>query len=194
MRNAVALIAGLVAVFSTLPYIRDTLKGKTKPNIVTWLTWCLLNTITAFAAYAAHANQTAIFAGAAALCTGFVVIVGLKRGVKKYTTFDIVCQILALVGIILWRLTGQPAVAISINIAADCIGVLPTYRHSWRLPHEETWQSYAIGGVSAVLAIASIQVFNYVSLAYPVYIFLSDASLVWVILYRLDRYKPKTPH
>jgi hypothetical protein len=108
MRNAIALIAGIISFASILPYIRDVNKGKTHPNMVSWLTWCILNLINTIAALSTGATQTALLSGASALATGSVTLLALSHGIKKYTVFDIVCQVLALSGIVAWRLTGQP--------------------------------------------------------------------------------------
>ena len=187
MRNTLAITAGLLAIMATIPYILDTLKGKTRPNVVTWFTWSLLSLITAVAAYAGGARHTAILAGAESLCTVGVVIAGLKvGGIKRYTKFDVICQFLAIIGIILWRITNQPATAILLTIISDCIAILRTYRHSWTAPREETWQAYAIGSLAAVFAISSLAHFGFVNLAYPLYIFISNLSLVIIIT---ERYK-----
>lgn len=193
MRNALAIIAGLIGVVSTLPYIRDTLRGKTHPNIVTWFSWSLISAISTVATLAGGATQTAIFTGAFTLCTSFVVIAGLRHGIKHYTPFDVICQILAIVGIIIWRITNDPAAAILINIIANLIATLPTYRHGWLAPREETWQAYAIGALAITVGIISIEKLNFVSLGYPLYIFLSDISLVWMILYRRRTIRMLTP-
>jgi hypothetical protein len=47
MRDAIALTASLISFSGVLPYVRDVLRGKTHPNMVSWLTWCLLNLIIA---------------------------------------------------------------------------------------------------------------------------------------------------
>jgi hypothetical protein len=192
MRDALAILAGIIAISATAPYIVNTIRGKTRPNIVTWFTWASLSAITAVAAFSGHAYQTAIFAGALAACDYVIVIVGLRHGLKKYTKFDVICQILALVGIVLWRLTGVPAVAVAIVIIADLIGALPTYRHSWHMPHEETWQTFAYGSVAALLAIFSVKNLNFISLGYPIYIFLSCVSFLFTIKYRLRKLPQRT--
>ena len=185
MHNALAILAGIIAIVAAIPYIKDTLKGKTRPNVVTWFTWTLLNAITAIAAFAGGARQTAIFATALGICTGLIVIVGLRDGLKKYSVFDVTCQILAVVGIVLWRITNSPDLAITFTITASFIGSLPTYRHAWRLPREETWQFYALDGFSAIVAVTSVAHFNFIGLGYPVYIVLSDYSIMGVVLARL---------
>lgn len=184
MRNALAFIAGLISIAATLPYIWDTLKGKTRPNIVTWFTWGLLSGITAFAALDGHATQTAIFAGMTALCDVAIVLAGLRYGIKKYTAFDIVCQLLAVLGIILWQITRQPAVAVLLNIISDLIGALPTYRHIWLDPYEETLKTFVIATLASALAIISLASFAFIASAYPLYIFASCVSLAGLIALR----------
>jgi hypothetical protein len=39
---ALGLLAGAVGIFDTIPYIRDTLRGATRPHRGTWLIWGLL--------------------------------------------------------------------------------------------------------------------------------------------------------
>ncbi len=184
MRNAIAIIAGLITIAGTLPYIIDTAKGKTHPNIVTWLTWTLVNLINTAAALSTGALQTALFGGFSALSTGTIAVMGVKRGVKRYTPFDIGCQVFAVIGIIIWKLTNQPDLAIIIALIVDYAAVLPTWRHAWLAPFAETWQGFAIGGSSAVLTLFAIAHFNFVSLAFPVAIAASNMVTVGIILIR----------
>src|SRR5581483_7020956 len=127
MRGDLAFVAGCIAILGAVPYIIDTLKGKTHPNIVTWFTWTLLNGINAAAAWSSGATQTAIFSAGGAIATGAILIVGLRRGLKQYTRFDIICQAAALLGVVLWRITSQPSIAVAINVVTDFTGWLPTY-------------------------------------------------------------------
>lgn len=184
MHNLLAVVSGIVAVLGGLPYIRDILRHKTKPNTVTWFTWSLLNIITAIAALSGHAYQTAIFAFATGGCTTLITLLSLKDGIKKYTIFDIVCQVLAIVGIIAWRLTDRPALAVVLTIVASSLASLPTIRHAWIAPKEETWQFFAIDGLSGLLASLSVQSFSFLAVAFPLYIVLDDALIGLIILSR----------
>lgn len=189
MHNALALISGLVAIIAALPYIRDVLHHKTKPNTVTWFTWSLLNLITAIAALSGHAYQTAIFAFATGACTTTVTILSLRNGFRKYTAFDIVCQVLAVVSIIAWRLSSQPAIAVVFTIIASFLASLPTIRHAWKSPNEETWQFFAIDGTSGLLAALSVQTTSFLSLAFPLYIVFDDALIAITIISRRRRWR-----
>lgn len=185
MKTIFLILATLVTVGSVIPYARDILKGTTKPNIVSWITWTLLTGIATAAEIAAHEYVTAIFTGAAVLETAIIVVLGLKYGYVKYTSFDVVCQLGAIVGIILWQLFNSPPVGVVASVLIDFIGALPTIRHSWKDPGEETWSTYALAGLGGALAIAALTDYNLTSLTYAVYIVLINAVLSFVIITRV---------
>ncbi len=184
MKTVFLVLATIITVVSVLPYLRDILKGTTKPNIVSWLTWTLLTGIATAAEIAAHEYVAAIFTSAAVVETGLVVVFGLRYGYVKYTRFDVVCQIGAVVGIILWQLFDSPTIGVLAAVGIDFIGALPTFRHAWQKPNEETWQTFAISGIGAVFALLALDSYNWVSLPYAVYIVLVNLALSSVILQR----------
>jgi len=185
MKNILAILSGLVYVAGTIPYIVDTLRGKTKPNVVTWFTWGILSGVTAVAALAGHdAVQTAIFAGALAVTNLFIVVIGLRYGFKRYTKLDILCQVLAVTGIILWQITSRPELAILLCFISDFIGAVPTYRHIWLKPYEETLRTFVIFVISSAISIASLRTFGFVQLAYPLYILLDTGLIIALIVLR----------
>jgi hypothetical protein len=184
MRSDLAFVAALIAIFGAIPYIFDTLKGKTHPNIVTWFTWTLMNGINAAAAWSTGATQTAIYSTGATVATGAILVIGFHFGLKRYTKFDIACQAAALFGVVLWRLTSQPSLAVGINVITDFTGWLPTYRHAWKAPHAETWQTFALSGLSSALTLISIHHYDFIALAFPTYILVANVTIVSTILAR----------
>lgn len=182
--NTLALIAGIISFASALPYIIDVARGKTHPNIVTWLTWSILNLINTATTLAAGQIQTAIVAAFTSAATITIVIMGFRHGVKRYTPFDFACQAAAIIGIIIWQLTREPVIGLTIALAVDIIGGLPTLRHAWIAPFAETWQSFAIGAVSGIPTFFAISSYNYVSLAFPTWITFNCIMLTAVILFR----------
>jgi len=83
MRNVIALLAGIISFTSALPYIYDTARGKTHPNVVTWLTWTLLNAINTIAAIRTGNVQTALLTGFSAAATGSIMAMGIKKASKN---------------------------------------------------------------------------------------------------------------
>ena len=188
MKNLFLVIAGLITIGSVLPYIRDIIKGKTKPNIVSWFTWTILTGIATIAEVSAHEYRTAIFTGAAVVETAIVVILGLKYGDNKYTKFDVYCQLGAILGLVLWALFDSPALAVIAVVSIDFIGALPTLRHSWMKPGEETWITFALAGLGAVFALFALTAYNWTSLTYAVYIVAINIVMSTILITRAKKH------
>ena len=182
MHNDLAIVAGCISLGAALPYIIDTVKGKTHPNIVTWSTWTLLNLINTSAAWTSGAVQTGIFTAAAGIATGSILIAGLKTGVKRYTRFDAACQLAAIGGIVLWRATANPNLAVAVSLGVDFASLLPTYRHVLRAPFAETWQMFAISGLAAFISLVAIQHYTFIAVGPAAYIFVANTITVSTIL------------
>ncbi|MDB5169817.1 MAG: hypothetical protein JWN82_213 [Candidatus Saccharibacteria bacterium] len=179
------ILATVVTVGSVIPYARDILKGSSRPNIVSWITWTLLTGIATAAAINAGEYTTAIFTGSAVLETAIIVVLGLRYGYVKYTRFDVVCQVSAIVGIVLWQLFDSPTAGVLASVTIDFIGALPTIRHSWKMPSEETWSTYALAGLGGIFAIFALTSYNWVSLTYAVYIVIINMLLSAIIIYKM---------
>lgn len=184
MKEGFLIAAGLVTVLSAFPYARDILRGTTKPNIVSWITWTLLTAIATFAEFVGREYRTAIYTGIATLTTSAIVILGLKYGYVKYTKFDVVCQLSAIVGIILWQIFNSPTIGVLAAVFIDFIGALPTIRHSWLKPNEETWQTYALSGLGGLLALGSVHSYSVLSILYACYIVVICTLLTGLIIIR----------
>lgn len=184
MKIIFLVLASTITIAGVLPYLRDILRGTTKPNIVSWITWTLLTGIATAAEIAAHEYVTAIFTGAAVVETCSVVALGLKHGYVKYRLFDTACQIAAIVGIILWQVFNSPAIGVIGAVLIDFVGALPTLRHSWIKPSEETWQTYALSAIGGGFAIFALTDYNWVSLPYAVYIVIINIGIAGVLITR----------
>lgn len=184
MKLMFLVLATATTLVSVVPYILDILKGATRPNLVSWITWTLLTGIATAAEISAHEYVAAVFTGSAMLETLAVVAMGLRHGYVKYTRFDVACQIAAVVGIILWQIFNSPAVGVAAAVTIDLVGALPTFRHAWLAPGEETWQAFALAGLGGAFALGALTAYNWVSLPYAVYIVLVNIVLSAVIIVR----------
>ncbi len=184
MNDILTFIGSALIMVSGVPYIIDMIRGKTHPNVVSWFTWTLLITIGAFAALSAGQTRTAILTFADAGQVGIILLLGLKYGYAKFSFFDGVCQVSALIGIALWLIFDNPTVAILASITIDFIAALPTIRHAWLKPSEETWQTYFLSGVGAMVGLFSLSAFSVDSYAYPMYLALIGITLSATVIIR----------
>jgi hypothetical protein len=187
MKEAFAVAASAIAILSVTPYIIDTIKGKTRPNIVSWFTWSLLTGIAMAAAFAAHEPRTALLLLGETIGTFLVGALGLKYGYAKLSLFDGLCQIGAIAGLIFWLVFNSPTIATVSMIGIDIFAALPTFRHSWTEPQEETWQTYALGVLATVLTVASLTHYSINSAVFPVYLLLGNGGLMVTVIYRRVR-------
>lgn len=144
----------------------------------------MLTGIATAAEIGAGEYTTAIFTGAATLETAMVVALGIRHGFVKYTCFDVVCQLSAIVGIILWQLFNSPQLAVIATVTIDFIGALPTLRHSWQKPGEETWQTFMLGSVASAFGVLALTKYNLVALSFPLYLTVVNAITASVIVAR----------
>jgi hypothetical protein len=187
MATVFIIISSILTLAAVIPYIRDILKKKTKPRVVSWFTWSLLAGISAAASFSAHQYPAAILSISSCIECLAIVILGFKNGDKHFEFFDVACQIGAFTGLILWWIYNSPAIAIVAAILIDFIAGLPTLRHAWRRPNEETWATYALSGLGAAFTLAAVNNYMITSAANPIYLVLMNAAFTVVILTRRNK-------
>ena len=182
MKEIFAVAGAILILFCTLPYIVDVVKKKTKPNIVTWIIWSVLIGIGAAALYASHEFNAGLLLTGDFIATFAVVIVGIKYGAAKLDGFDLLCLVGAIVGLILWLVFNSPSIAIAATIIIDFIGTIPTVRHSYHHPEEETWITFALGVVATIFTLLSLADYSVSAWVYPAYLLFSNGLLFVTIL------------
>lgn len=178
MKNAIAAIAGILTIVAAIPYMRDIIRGKTKPNIVSWATWTMLLAIATAAAFAAHKNRTALLTVGDTIGTGLTLILGIKYGIAKFSWFDGACQVAAIIGVILWIIFNSPTVAIVAAMVIDGFASMPTIRHGYLNPEEETTITFGLVSIAAALTVLSLSEYSTDSLTFPIYLFVANAAIV----------------
>ena len=178
------IISSVLAVASIVPYIFDILKRKTKPRVVSWLTWSLLTGIASAASFSDRQYASAILTLIAAIETMTVVILGLKYGDKRFIRFDLWSLLGVFTGLILWIIFNSPAIAIIAGISIDFVGTLPTFKHSWELPHEETTITYILGLLASIFTVLAAKELSITAVAFPTYLILADFTIAAILIIR----------
>lgn len=185
MNDIFILATSLLTISAAVPYLLDTLKGKTKPRIASWLTWSILTAIASAAAFSDHQYGSAVLTTSAMIETLAIVVLGIiKTGDRSLEKFDIYCLVGAGFGLLLWWVFNSPAIAIVATVTIDFIGFLPTFKHAWQEPHEETWITFLLAGGGGVFATLAAHDLTITALAFPLYDFVTDAAITGLILIR----------
>lgn len=173
--------SAFLSILGATAYIKDTFKGRTKPNRVSWFLWGTIPLIGTVAALEAHADPWAtvrIFLAGFLPLIVFIASFFNKKSYWKLTYFDWICLILAIVATIFWAILQEPKMAILLAVVADAVASFPTIIKAWKNPETETGSTYLIGFIAAILVTPSIPVWNIENSAFQVYLILVNFVLM----------------
>ncbi len=174
-------MSGIAILLSFLPYVRDIFLNKTKPERASWLIWTVLGLISFFSQFAKGATWSLTMTGAQAVGDAFVFLLALKYGLGGLQKRDIAGLVGASIGLVLWGFTGEAAVALFIVIFIDAIGAVLTVLKTYEHPSTETISSWVLTFLGGLFASVAVGRLNFVLLAFPLYICLASASILFSI-------------
>lgn len=180
----------LLNLIGGIGYIIDTLKGKTKPNKITWFFWALAPLI----AFAAEIQQGVGLSSLMTFSVGlsplliFVASFINKNSQWKLTTFDLICGGLSLCGLILWSITRIGNIAIFFSIMADLLASLPTLIKAYKAPETESSLIYLLSGINGLIALLTIKTWTFEFYGFPLYILLFNIIFYPLIQFKLGKY------
>jgi len=186
MLQYLVFIGAAVQLLGIFSYIKETLRGNTKPNKVTWLMWSVAPLIATFAALADGVGWSVLpvfMAGFGPLLV-FIASFVNKNSYWKLETFDYLCGFCSALALILWGITKEPVIAIVFAIASDGFAAIPTLVKSWKYPETETAAAYTTGLFSALTSFTAIKIWNFSSYAFPAYLVIAETLFILSIYHR----------
>ncbi len=176
----------LISVITHSAYIKDTLRGKTKPNKVSWLMWTLAPLVAGGPAISSGAWWVAF----PTLGEGFVSLVVFiasflnPHAYWKLKAVDYFCGALSIIALVMWLFAQEPITAIIFAIASDAFSTIPTILKSWKNPESETGIAYAGALITALTSFAGIQAWIFAEYAFPAFLVIGNSALVFAIYRR----------
>ena len=180
----------LFSVISGYIYLADVLKGKVKPNKVTYFLWALAP----FVAFFAEIKQGVGIQSLFTFITGFIplsIFVASfvnKKSYWKLNRFDFICGALSLFGLLLWYATKVGNIAIAFGILADGLAYIPTIIKSYYHPETENGYSYLLSAVSAGITLLTVKIWNFETYSFPVYLLIIDVIVFILIEFRISNW------
>jgi hypothetical protein len=181
------ILGAIIASAGGLSYLIDTLKGKVKPNRVSFLLWSLAPLI----AFFAEVRQGVGIQSLMTFMVGFLPLTILvasfinKKSEWKLHAFDLTCGALSLIGLVFWYITKSGNVAILLSIMADALAALPTVVKSFKYPETESALPYFTSMISAAFTLLTVKVWNFANIGFPIYI-----EVISFIIFSLVQFKP----
>lgn len=180
------ILAAGINFLGAISYLISTIKGKTKPNRVTWLLWSIAPMLAFSAQIKQHVGLISLTTFIAGFNPMMILLASFinKKSEWKIGKLDITCGILSLLGLILWQVTKVPNLAIIFAIMADGLAATPTIVKSYTNPETENAIAYFTAGISSIIAILTIKTWRFENFSFPLYLF-----SVTFILYVLIQFK-----
>ncbi len=176
-------LAAAISFVGAAGYIRDTLRGVTSPNRVTWILWGLEGVLAFVVEMQQHVGLAALMTLVFGLIPILIVIASFRGhdGTWRIGPFDLVCGGLSVAGILFWALVNEPTVALVSFVVADQLAGLPTVRKAWLVPSSETAWTFLTGVINTTITILSLRQFTTVGALFPGAIFVTDV-VIWSLV------------
>jgi hypothetical protein len=181
------IIGALIGAAGSVAYLRDTVKGKIKPNRVSFLLWSIAPLI----AFAAQIKQGVGLEALMTFSTGFLPLTVFiasfvnKQAEWKLTMFDLLCGIISLVGLILWMITKVGNVAILFSIIADGLAAIPTIVKAYKYPDTELAWPWIASVVGVVLTLLTLSTITFANSGFILYILVVNTLIYTLVQFRL---------
>ncbi|MDA3840460.1 MAG: hypothetical protein PF572_05185 [Patescibacteria group bacterium] len=183
MIQYIVILGAGVQLYGIFFYIRETIRGNTKPNRVTWLMWSLAPLIGSAAAFSDGVRWAVLpvfIAGFAPLLVFMASFVN-KKSYWKLVSFDYLCGVSSMLALVLWWITKEPLIAIFFAIASDGFAAIPTLVKSRKHPETESVEAYTTGLFNSLTSFFALRTFGISELAFPIYLVLVNSSLIVTI-------------
>jgi hypothetical protein len=183
------VLAGVVATADAVPYVRDVVRGGTRPHRGAWLVWSVLAIVACASQRADGASWSLVMAATQAVATTLIFVLALTRGEGGVTRVEMLFVALAGGGVVGWALSDVAVLATACVVAADMIGVGLMLPKTYDDPGSETLVTFVLAALSGVLATVAVGEANVALLLYPLYFAVANGLIAAVIVRRRQHFR-----
>lgn len=178
-------IGTAIQFFGGAVYVRETLRGRVKPNRVTFLLWAVAPLIATTAAVIDGVSWAILPTFMAGFVPLLILIASFvnKEAYWKLGAFDYVCGAFSVLTLALWLITQDAILAVLFAILADGLAGTATLVKAWHHPETETGWPYATTIIAAFLSFFAVQAWGFTEYAFSVYL-IAISTAILIAIYR----------
>jgi hypothetical protein len=178
-----------VSLYGVFTYLRGIIKDGTQPRMASWLAWFTANTVFTFVAFGQDAYLAAAINGISSVTNAIIIGLSLKKKVKLRPGdwIDWACLISSVFCVVITVMSPVKELGVLTAMLANLIATIPTIRHAWSKPHEETWQFFAANvgaGSLSVLGVIMQSGLSFGSIAGPLMVVIGNTSMLLITVGR----------
>jgi hypothetical protein len=169
-------LAAALSLVGAYGYIRDTLRGDTSPNRVTWSLWGVEGVLAFFVEIQQHVGLASLMTLMLGLVPCAVVVASFRNrnAVWQLGAFDAVCGAVSVAGLVFWAFVDEPTVALVAFVVADQMSALPTVRKSWLAPSTESPRLFFLGSTNCAITVLTLTKLTTAGVLFPGCILVTD--------------------
>lgn len=183
-------IAGALTFFGYVPYFVSTIRGKTKPNRVTWWVLVVVGSMLVGSYYSLGAEETIWVPIGYVIGPLIIAILSVWFGEGGWSKFDLICLGGAITAGLVWWLLNEPLFALIINLTMDWLGLMPTVRKSYHRPHTEQRLAWMCWFIGTFINLFAIDKWTIEIAFYPLYMAIGNGIITFLVFYRRKFYNP----
>jgi hypothetical protein len=182
MKSVFIVISSILALVSPLIYAKAILYGKARPHRTTRFVLLLITTLTTASLFA-QGNKVAIWLATVSTFQSIVIFaLSIKHGMGGWAKIDILCLLIALLGIFLWQTTKDSTLALYCAILADFTGMIPALIKTYYQPETEISSFYLLDVFAGGFSLFAISNWTLQEYSYPIYIMLVNLVMVFLVI------------
>ena len=176
-------VSAALGVIGSVHYSLSTVRGRVRPNLVTWSMWAAAPLIGFFAQLDSGVGLPAVPTLAAGVGPLTVVATGLitRHNLARLGLSDLLCAVISVITLAFWLGLKNAPLAVFLAVMADATAALPTIRKAWREPDSENLLFYVLVGVGATLTLLTITTWEPTSWAFAAYMLALSVLLVGIV-------------
>lgn len=176
----------VTSTLSSYAYIRDTLKGETKPNRISWFIWSSATLLASFILFFEGGGFSALPLFISGFTSLLIFLASFlnKNAYWELGKLDYLCLFFALCSLVTWLYFKEGAIATFFAVLVDLIAFVPTYIKSWRSPETENLAPYFSGMFNSTLTLLTITSFTFVNYGFAIYFLLGCLIEVAIVFFR----------
>ena len=178
MKLALGVLALVLNIIGYIPYIRDILRGKVKPQRVTWGVWTILTTIAAVNQVKNGGGYSSLFFISTVVLVAATFLLSIRRGMGGASKLDMICLALAIALFAYWATVHDTRISTLIAVIIDGVGAIPTVVKTYKHPATESYPQWVLAGLGGLLTLFAVARMDWALLIYPAYVFAMNGVVV----------------
>lgn len=190
------ILGALLSLAGSTRYAVQTVRGRTRPNRVTWLLWAVAPIIGFLAQLDGGVGLPSIMTLSVGVGPAIIFLASFVNRVSfwRIALFDVACGLASVVALVVWLSLGDPRSAVVFAVLADLLAGVPTIRKAWTDPATENGTVFVLSAANAAVTLFTIDRWDVATWAFPVYIAAIGASLFLIVQCRLGvRWRTRRP-